>query len=63
MKKIKICKKLSKLIHIDCSDMDCDCLDGKEFVAVDDILKLDYREWNLVLLKNELNSNKPKKRD
>ncbi len=61
MKKIKICKKLSKLIHIDCSDMDCDCLNFREFVAIEDILKLNYQEWDLVKLKNELNFNKQSK--
>jgi len=56
MRKIKICKKLLKLIHIDCSDMDCDCLDGEEFVAVDDIIKL-VMKHNPLNLKKELLRN------
>ena len=40
MEKVKICKKLSKLKHIECSDMECRCLESKEFVAVDDILRV-----------------------
>ena len=39
MRKIKICKKLSKLKFIDCSDMDCVCLKDEEFVAVDDLIE------------------------
>lgn len=40
MRKVKICKKLSKLIHIECSDMDCKCLESKEFVAVNDLYEV-----------------------
>ncbi len=37
MRKVKIYKKLSKLKHIECSDMDCKCLESEEFVVVDDL--------------------------
>jgi len=40
MKKIKICKKLSKLSNIECCDYNCKCLDSEEFIAVDDMNKV-----------------------
>ncbi len=76
MKKIKICKKLSKLSNIECCDYNCKCLDSEEFIAVDDmnkvinflegikdikLIKLKLSSMKLELLSQKQDSTKVKK--